>query len=410
MKNYNPLSNYHINNNSLSFADIEVSKIETQLGEETPLYIYSKDVIKHKINKLRDLITPKIKIYYSIKANPFKDIINYLHKFVDGYDVSSIHEMNLALDTGIRGKEICYTGPGKSILELQSAIESDVVISAESKIEIERIVKLGSDLHASPKILIRVNPNFTQRHAGMKMASGSSPFGIDEEYVPDIIQQLENTNVLLKGFHIYTGSQILDANAVNDAQNHTFKLVDKLANFCSVKITTINIGGGFGLPYFEKHSPLDINSVAENLNKLILGINYEKFSKKLNTILELGRFIVGECGIYVCRITDKKVSRGKTYVITDGGMHHHLAASGNLGQKERKNFPVYVANRIKSEKTEKVTVIGKLCTPLDIIADDIKLSECDVGDYIAIMNSGAYSLSASPINFLSHPVAPEILV
>ncbi len=409
MKNYDPLEQFRRNNNSLCIGDFTLGDIN-KLGYSTPMYIYSKGVIKNKIKLLRDLLTPEFKIYYSIKANPFKDLITYLRQYLDGFDVSSLQELDLTLEAGITGGNICYTGPGKNNIELQEAIKSNVLISAESRLEIEKIIKLGTDLNILPRILIRINPNYTQRRAGMKMASGSSPFGIDEEFLPDLITWLDTTTIQLEGFHIYTGSQILDADAINDAQKHTFKLLSNLAGITNQPVKIINVGGGFGIPYFSKHNPLDISSVTDNLKHLRSKLSTKIFSDKLETILELGRYIVGESGIYLCKIIDKKVSRGKTYVITDGGMHHHLAASGNLGQKVRKNFPVYVANRIHSKKKEKVTVVGKLCTPLDILADDVELSECYVGDYIAIMNSGAYSLSASPINFLGHPVAQEILL
>ena len=191
---------------------------------------------------------------------------------------------------------------------------------------------------------------------------------------------------------------------------YTFKILNELAAITRQPVKIINVGGGFGIPYFSKHRTLDIDSVSKNLNDLLTQLDSKRFSENLTTILELGRYLVGECGIYICKIVDKKISRGKTYAITDGGMHHHLAASGNLGQKVRKNFPVYIANRINSDTKETITITGKLCTPLDILAEDVEVSECRIGDYIAIMNSGAYSLSASPINFLSHPIAQEILI
>ena len=409
MDNFNPLDHFDISDNSLSIGKFKISCI-SETGYSTPIYIYSKEVIKNKINILRDLLSPDFKIYYSIKANPFKDLILFIHQYIDGFDVSSIAELSIALETGIPGRKICYTGPGKSNLEIERAIESEVLISAESKHEIETIVKIGSDLNLVPRILVRVNPNYKQRRAGQKMASGSSPFGIDEELVPDLIPWIESNSTQLEGFHIYTGSQILDADAINDAQIHTFNILDDLAALTQQPVKIINVGGGFGIPYFSKHRILDIDSVSKNLNNLITQIASERFSENLTTILELGRYLVGESGIYICKIVDKKISRGKTYAITDGGMHHHLAASGNLGQKIRKNFPVYIANRINSDAKEIITITGKLCTPLDILAENVEVSECRIGDYIAIMNSGAYSLSASPINFLSHPTAQEILI
>ncbi len=357
---------------------------------------------------LRGLLTDTFKIYYSIKANPYRDIVTYLHPYADGFEVSSLYELSLALSTGISGKNICYTGPGKSEQELQEAIRSNAVISTESKLEIEKIIRLNSSV--TPRIMLRINPNFIQCRAGMKMASGSSPFGIDEEFAPDIIRKVEAAGLQLEGFHIYTGSQILDEKAINTAQGNIFQLLDKLANACTRPVDVINVGGGFGIPYFSTHRTLDINSVCGNLNRLLSEIDHRKFSAGLHAILELGRYIVGEAGVYLCKVIDRKTSRGKTYLITDGGMHHHLAASGNLGQKVRKNFPLCVANRIASQQMKTVTVSGKLCTPLDVLAEDVTLGQCEVGDYIAVMNSGAYGLSASPVHFLGHPVAEEVLL
>lgn len=409
LEKFDPLHNFEVIDNRLSLGNFKLTELFQQ-GYTTPLYVYSRKVIEDKIRTLRSLLADTFRIYYSIKANPCRDIVSYLHPYIDGFDVSSVHELNLALDTGIAGGNICYTGPGKSEHELEQAVTSGVMISAESRLEIERIIRLGLHLNVTPKIMLRVNPDFIQHRAGMKMASGSSQFGMDEDLLPDIIGSVENSALQFEGFHIYTGSQILDANAINDAQDNIFRLLDRLANHCAQPVKVINVGGGFGIPYFDTHCVLDINSVCGNLNRLLSEIDQRKFSTDLHTILELGRYIVGEAGVYICKVIDKKISRGKTYLITDGGMHHHLAASGNLGQKVRKNFPLCVADKITSQKMENVTVCGKLCTPLDLLAEDVRLSQCTTGDYIAIMNSGAYGLSASPVNFLSHPIAEEVLL
>lgn len=409
MAKFDPLRHHQIKGNALAFGDYQLDDL-LQCGYSTPLYVYCKRVVDAKIATLRDLLAPEFKIYYSIKANPFADIVAYLYACVDGFEVSSVYELQLALNTGMSGKNICYTGPGKNHEEIQAAIRAEVVISAESGAEIERIIRCGSALGVVPKVLIRVNPDFTQRRAGVNMASGCSPFGIDAECVPQMLRWLEKARLTLEGFHVYTGSQILDADAINDAQNHIHRLLGELAGGCARPVNIVNIGGGFGIPYFSKHSPLDIGLVARNLNSLRPTFDSENFSTGLSTILELGRYLVGESGVYVCRVIDKKVSRGKTYLITDGGLHHHLAASGNLGQRIRKNFPVYVANNLASQKMQVVTVTGKLCTPLDILAEDVEVSACTRGDYIAIMNSGAYGLSASPVKFLNHPVAQEVLL
>jgi diaminopimelate decarboxylase len=127
-------------------------------------------------------------------------------------------------------------------------------------------------------------------------------------------------------------------------------------------------------------------------------------------VIELGRYLVGECGVYVTRVLDRKVSRGKTYLVVDGGMHHQLAASGNFGQAIRRNYPVIVGNRADSALDENATVVGCLCTPLDLLADDVKLPQADIDDLIVIFQQGAYGLTASPTAFLGHPAPAEVLV
>lgn len=414
MNKFESLTQFESKENSLCIANKTISQLLSECfgaKSDAPVYIYAKDIIRSKVDELRAKLPNEIDIYYSIKANPLQEIINYLKPLLDGYDVSSLNELYLALNTGIEPDRICYTGPGKSDDELSAAISNKVVISAESFLELKRIELLSKNLATTAIILLRVNPNFVQQRAGMKMASGSSPFGIDAEQLPEVIQWIENTSIDLQGFHIYYGSQILDAEAINNTQNKIFELLQEMTSLCNRPITTFNIGGGFGIPYFEKHTPLDLTSVGNNLQNLLSDLHsISPTYKKTKPIIELGRYIVGEAGIYVCKVIDKKVSRGTTYLITNGGMHHHLAASGNLGQKNRKNYPVIVANKISSDKKERVTIVGKLCTPLDIIAEDIMLNQCEVGDIIAVLQSGAYGLSASPINFLGHTTAAEILI
>ncbi len=413
MKKPDPLSQFKIKDNSLCIGNLSVAKILDEYLEaqpDNPAYIYSKDIIRNKVEELRSTLPTELDIFYSVKANPFKDIINFLRPLIDGYDVSSLKELNLALDTGIEPSKICYTGPGKNNEELEAAITNNVVISAESFLELQRIEKLSKYLNKQAAILIRINPNFVQRRAGMKMASGSSPFGIDAEQVPEIIEWVNNSSIDLQGFHVYYGSQILDADAINNTQIKTFELLQNMTSLCDKPIKTFNIGGGFGIPYFEKHTALNLSSVGNNLSNLIHNLHSNNASKNITPVVELGRYIVGEAGLYLCKVVDKKISRGTTYIIINGGMQHHLAASGNLGQKNRKNFPVAVANKVASEHVEQVTIVGKLCTPLDIIAEEVVLSKCGVGDIIAVLQSGAYGLSASPTNFLGHPTATEILI
>lgn len=409
MSPYNTLNNFEIHSNSLCISGQTIEQIVNS-GLSTPLYIYSKEVIEKNIKLLRNTLPESVKIHYSIKANPFQDLVNYTKDYVDGLEVSSLAEMQTALATGITSTDICLTGPGKSYEELEIAIKNNIMISAESSLELHRLDEIGMERMLKPSVLIRVNPTFTQKRAGMKMASGSSQFGIDAEQVPELLKWIQNSSINLYGFHVYSGSQILDAEAINYSQTKTIELVKELSSMYDKPIKTINMGGGFGIPYFSKHTPLDLSSVAKNMQALLSTIKTGNFELPINPIVELGRYIVGESGIYLCKIIDKKISRGRTYLVTNGGMHHQLAASGNLGQKNRKNFPIYIANKINSSEKEIVTIVGKLCTPLDLIGDNIEISKADVGDFVAVMQSGAYGLSASPINFLGHEPPAELLI
>lgn len=409
MSKYNPLDNFQVKDNCLCIANQSIVELINN-GISLPAYIYSKDIIAKKLGRLRATLPTSIKIHYSIKANPFPDLVGYIKDHVDGLEVSSLAEMQTALATGINSTNICLTGPGKSYEELEIAVKNKIVVSAESSLELHRLDEIGSETMHKPSVLIRVNPTFTQRRAGMKMASGSSQFGIDAEQIPELLNWVKDSCIDLQGFHVYSGSQILDAEAINFSQKKTIELVKKITSEYNKPIKTINMGGGFGIPYFSKHTPLDLNSVGKNMQALSPTIETIDSEQPINIIVELGRYIVGEAGIYVCKVIDKKISRGKTYLVTNGGMHHQLAASGNLGQRNRKNFPVYIANKINSPTMEVVSIVGKLCTPLDLLGDSLELSKAEVSDYIVILQSGAYGYTASPINFLSQPKANEHLM
>ena len=406
---YNPLDNFEIRDNTLCISGKSITELD-DAGIKPPCFIYSKQIIIEKIKLLRSTLPKAIKIHYSIKANPLPALVSFIAEHVDGLEVSSLEEMKIALATGMDSASICLTGPGKSYEELEIAVKYGIVISAESSLELHRLDEIGTEVMHKPSVLIRVNPTYTQKRAGMKMASGSSQFGIDAEQIPELLNWIKDSCIDLHGFHVYSGSQILDAEAINYSQNKTIELIKEFTSTYKIPIKSINMGGGFGIPYFSKHTPLDLSSIGKNMHSLFPIVESIHSEQPINVIIELGRYIVGESGVYVCKVVDKKISRGKTYLITNGGMHHQLAASGNLGQRNRKNFPVYIANKLNSPVKEVVNIVGKLCTPLDLLGDNIELSKAEVGDNVAILQSGAYGYTASPINFLSQPNANEYLI
>jgi diaminopimelate decarboxylase len=282
------------------------------------------------------------------------------------------------------------------------------VLNLESEQEMQRTARLGKQLGLRPKVAVRVNPDFELKSSGMKMGGGPKQFGVDAERVPAMLERMGKLELDFQGFHIFSGSQNLKAASIQETHEKTFELAIRLAAHAPGPVRTLNIGGGFGIPYFPGEEPLDVAAVGANLKRLL-----PKVKERLpvaRIVIELGRYLVGEAGIYVTRVVERKVSRGQVFLVTDGGLHHHLSASGNFGQVIRKNYPVIVGNKMTGGERETVSVVGPLCTPLDLLADQMQMAKADVGDLVVVFQSGAYGLTASPTAFLSHPAPVEVLI
>ena len=384
-----------------------VSSLAARVGR-TPFYAYDRAVMTRKVRELRQALPAAVELHYAIKANPMPEVVHHLAGLVDGLDVASAGELRVALGTGKAPTDISFAGPGKSVAELEAAVAAGIVINMESELEMRRIAAIAARTGSRPKVAIRVNPDFELKSSGMKMAGGPKQFGVDAERVPQMLADLAGLPLEFWGFHIFSGSQNLRAEILLDAQQKSADLALELARHAPAPVRLLNLGGGFGIPYFPAEQPLDLAPIGLHLAGLVPRI--QAALPQAQVVLELGRFLVGESGVYVCRVLDRKVSRGLVFLVTDGGLHHHLAASGNFGQVLRKNYPVLVANRVTSSHREVASVVGPLCTPLDLLADRMELAVAEVGDLIAVFQSGAYGLTASPLGFLSHPPAGEILV
>jgi diaminopimelate decarboxylase len=374
----------------------------------TPFYAYDRQKITNRVEKLRSVLPTAISIHYAVKANPMPAIIRHMLELVDGLDVASVGELLVALQCGANPESISFAGPGKRDSELQEALLAGVTVNLESETEMRRLAALADAHGVRPNVAIRVNPAFALKTSGMKMGGVPSPFGVDAERVPAMLSELASLDFAFKGFHIYSGSQNLRADFLVESISKTVQLVIELAEESSLDVSYVNLGGGLGIPYFPNEKPLDLNELAAPMAKAADQLNEAFDSPEI--VLELGRFLVGEAGIYVTTVIDIKESRGIRSVVCDGGLHHHLAASGNFGQVLRKNYPILTSHAVAEQKLTKVDVVGPLCTPLDLLGKGVLLPECSVGDHIIIMQSGAYGATASPINFLSQPMFREILL
>ena len=402
-----PLQHFPIVDDCLQIAGMPLTQLAARIGQ-TPFYAYERRLIQERVALLRSTLPAGIALHYAIKANPMPALVQLLAQLVDGLDIASLGEMRLALDSGMPATHISFAGPGKRNVELAAALAAGVTINLESAAELERVLALAAQQECRPQLAVRVNPDFQLKAAGMKMGGGAQPFGVDAEQVPALLRRMGEVAVDFRGLHIFCGSQNLRHAALIEAHNHIFELALRLAESAPTPLQMLNIGGGFGIPYFPGDAPLQLEPIAANLQRWLTVL--EQRLPQAQVILELGRYLVGEAGIYVATVLERKVSRGHTFLITDGGLHQHLAASGNFGQVLRKNYPVLVGNRVVGAERELVSVVGPLCTPLDVLAERMELARAQVGDLIVVLQSGAYGLSASPTRFLSHPPPVEVLV
>jgi len=391
----------------LLIAGRTIAEVAAEVGR-TPFYAYDRRVMAQKVEQTRRALPQRIHLHYAMKANPLPAVVKHMVGLVDGLDVASVGEMQIALEAGADPATISFAGPGKTDAELARAAAAGITLNIESERELRVLARIGEETGRRPRVAIRVNPDFELKTSGMKMSGGPKQFGIDAERVPEVLRAIARAPVEFRGFHIFSGSQNLRADALIEAQRKTATLAIELARHAPAPVQLLNMGGGFGVPYFPGEQPLDLRPVGEALAPVVREL--EQALPEAELVIELGRFLVAEAGLYVCRVIDRKISRGHVFLVTDGGLHHHLAASGNFGQIIRKNYPVVVADRVHGGERETASVVGPLCTPLDLLADRAELARAAEGDLIAVLQSGAYGRSASPLAFLGHPAPAEVLL
>ena len=391
----------------VTVGGIGLSTLAARVGQ-TPFYAYDRQLLKARVALLRSALPNEISLHYAMKANPMPAVVGEFARLVDGIDVASGAEMRVALDAGMDPHEISFAGPGKSEIEMAQGVAAGILFNAESLREIRALAPISQRLGRPARVAVRVNPGFELKLSGMKMGGGPKQFGIDEEVVPEALAEIGRLGLQFEGFHIFSGSQNLRPEAICEAQVKALQLAIDLSRRAPGPVRTVNLGGGFGIPYFPGDKPLDLQPIGENLARVV-----ERASRELpgaELVIELGRFLVGESGVYVAKVVDRKVSRGEVFLVTDGGLHHHLSASGNFGQVIRKNYPCEVGTRADRAERESASVVGPLCTPLDLLADRMDLAAAEPGDLVVVYQSGAYGLTASPTAFLSHPAPVEVLV
>ncbi|MBO9516969.1 MAG: pyridoxal-dependent decarboxylase, exosortase A system-associated [Porphyrobacter sp.] len=375
---------------------------------DTPLFLYEAARIHSRVAELRAAMPERLALHYAVKANPFVPLLSLMNGLVDGFDIASGGELAIVTGAGIDPAAVSFAGPGKRDRELEAAIRAGVTLNLESEAEARRALAIGEKLGLTPRLAIRVNPDFDLKGSGMKMGGGAKPFGIDAARVPALVREIVASGAEWRGFHIFAGSQALGAEAIAETQGQAIDLAARLAQESGLPLPHCNLGGGLGIPYFPGDTPVDLALVGERLAG-----RFERLPGVLQDTafcIELGRYLVGESGIYLARVIDRKESHGEVFLVTDGGLHHQLAASGNFGTVVRRNYPSAIATRFDAPVEEEASIVGCLCTPLDKLADKGGFPRADVGDLIAVFCAGAYGASASPAHFLGQGPALEMLV
>ena len=406
-----PMTQFACAGGQLLVGGEALSTLAERVGQ-TPFFAYDRGLLRRRVDELRSALPAGIRLHYAMKANPMPAVVGLMAQLVDGIDVASAGELKIALDAGADPREISFAGPGKREAELRQAVASRVLLNLESMREVHLLKDISARLGIAARVAVRVNPDFELKGSGMKMGGGPKQFGVDVEQVPAMLDAIAAAGLAFEGFHLFAGSQNLRPEAICEAQLKSYELALRLAARRPEAVRSLNLGGGFGIPYFPGEQRLDLAPIADNLRRI-----QERATRDLpaaTIVLELGRYLVGEAGVYVTRILDRKESRGKVFLVTDGGLNHHLSASGNFGQVIRKNYPVAIGNRQGDAATaagfEEATVVGPLCTPLDLLADRMTLPVAQPGDLVVVFQSGAYGASASPQAFLGHPGCTEVLV
>ncbi|OAN56093.1 pyridoxal-dependent decarboxylase, exosortase A system-associated [Sphingobium sp. TCM1] len=392
----------------LLIGDCGAESLVDEAGD-TPLFVYDMAIVEAQVRHFRDAMPDTLHLHYAIKANPFAPLLARMAHLVDGFDIASGGEMDMALEAEMAPDRISFAGPGKRNDELSAAIFAGVTINLESEGEARRALAVADAIGKTPRLAVRVNPDFDLKGSGMRMGGGAKPFGVDADRAAALARMVIDAGAAWQGWHIFAGSQNLDPLAIIETQAATIALAARLSDDVGASPPLVNLGGGFGIPYFPGDQRLDIRPIGTALDTALE--QRADILRDSGFAIELGRWLVGEAGVYLTRVVDVKISQGETFVVVDGGLHHQLAASGNFGTVVRRNYPIAVANRFGvAPAAEPVTVVGCLCTPIDRLGDKVALPPVEEGDLIAIFLAGAYGASASPAAFLGHPSPRELLL
>src|ERR687894_2116680 len=388
---------------------VPISRIAEDYG--TPFYLYHGEMISGRVRRVHEALGTEVS--YSVKANPSLGVCQLIASQREaGAEVASSGELAVARAAGFEPEDIVFAGPGKTDDELGRAVEEGIfAVNVESLGEIDRLAGKAREAGKSIGVGLRINPEAQLMGSGMRMGGTVGQFGMDQAELGEAVRKtLGRAELTLRGIHVYTATQVFEVGPLLEHCRNILEIALETADYAGQPLEMIDFGGGFGVPYFEKMVEFDLDTFGEGFRQLLETYRSDPRLERCRFLFELGRYLVADAGVYVTRVVDVKQMRGKTFVVTDGGMNHHLTATGNMGQVFRKSYPLLNLTRTDGVPEEGTAVAGPCCTPLDMFGSNIPLAETEVGDLIGVFYSGAYGFSASNLGFLSHPAPAELLL
>src|SRR5215203_332615 len=390
-------------------SGVPISEIAREYG--TPFYLYHGETIVERVRRVREALGTEVS--YSVKANPSLGLCQLIAREKEaGAEVASSGELAVARAAGFEPEDIVFAGPGKTDDELRRAVDEGIfAVNVESLGEIDRLAAIAGEAGKSIGVGLRINPEAQLMGSGMRMGGTVGQFGMDQAELGEAVQKtLSHHELTLRGVHVYTATQVFEVEPLLEHCRNILEISLEAADLAGHHLEMIDFGGGFGVPYFEKMSEFDLDGFADGFRELLSSYRQDPRLAGCRFLFELGRYLVADAGVYVTRAVEVKETRGKTFVVTDGGMNHHLTATGNMGQVFRKAYPLLNLTRMSGMPEEEVAVAGPCCTPLDVFGNNIPLAAPETGDLIGVFYSGAYGYSASNLGFLSHPAPAEVLL
>lgn len=391
--------------------DTQELKIASTFG--TPVFVYDAALIEENFRNLSALCCNQAEIFFSLKANPNVSVAAQLRLLGAGAEVSSLTELCTALAAGYAPMNIIFVGPLKTDAELRAAIDAKIAaIVVDSFEELSRISRLSRELDYHIPVLLRINPNFKMDEAPIKMSGVATQFGFSEDAIFEHGAALRLPGIKILGIHVYNGSRVLSATALASNIERIIALAERISDELDIDLQIVDVGGGWGVPYFASELPLDKASLTGLLKPI-----FESFRQRhpqCRLITESGRFLVATSGTLLTRVHAIKDSHGERFAVIDAGYNCFMAAAG-MGSVIQRNFPVRridtgTASPPPEVDASSVHLAGPLCTPGDIVARRLRLDALHEGGLIAIGCAGAYGPSASPVGFIGHGHPAEVLI